>query len=157
MQDVNGQVGERFPSSLEKVGELEGERWILASTGNMYQMILGKTRLSQSRLAEAMDVKAAIVLAECRYFQYSTGQAQDPSGRLVQLFNHQLLPFPMCHEGGIVTLVPAFIIETEQSETLREQVKDMLEGIERMETEIRSKRSGLVLSSRGPRGSVHGH
>jgi hypothetical protein len=130
---------------LTKVAALSGERWILASTGNLYQMILGKTRLSQLQLSEAADRKSAIVLAECRYFQYTTGQGQDPSGRLVNFFNHQLSPFPMSHEGGIVTLVPSYLIEVEQSETLIEQVAAMLRGVEQMEAEIRSKQSGLVL------------
>jgi hypothetical protein len=121
-------------------------RWVLVSKGDLYQMILGKTDLSADELSLAMSGHEAVTFVECRYFQYTTGQAQDPNGRLVQLFNHQLLPFPMSYEGGTVTMVPTLIIETEQSGALREQVAAMLNGLGQLEAEIRSRRSGLVLA-----------
>lgn len=127
------------------------DRWVLASTGNLYQLVLGKTTMSPADLSIAMASHEGIELRECRYFQYATGQAQDPNGQVVQLFNHQLLPFPMSHQGGIITLVATVIIEVEQSESLRDQVAAMLKGIEQMETEIRSKKSGLVVAPLGLR------
>lgn len=131
-------------------------RWVLVSTGDMYQLVLGKTHLGLDELALAAAEREAVTFTECRYFQYTTGQGQDPNGRMVLLFNHNLLPFPCSVGGGIVTLVPAYIIDTEQSDAMREQIAAMLSGIERMEAEIRSKRSGIVVAG-GQHGSVHGY